>query len=50
MCAEAHLVVRLNNVAAIIDRTLTTIDRNPAILTNLTGGVGQTLLNWSTRA
>ena len=45
VCAEAHLVVRLNNVAAIIDRTLTTIDRNPAILTNLTGSVGQTLEN-----
>src|SRR4051812_7290571 len=45
VCAEAHLVVRLNNVAAIIDRVATTIDRNPAILTNLTGSVGQTLTN-----
>lgn len=33
--AEAHLVVRLDNVAAILDRTLTTIDRNPEILTRL---------------
>lgn len=45
VCAEAHLVVRLNNVAAIIDRVATTIDRNPQILTSLTGSVGRTLEN-----
>ena len=33
--AELLLKVRLDNVAAIIDRTLTTIDRNPQILERL---------------
>lgn len=33
--AEAYLVVRLDNVAKILDRTLTTIDRNPELLTRL---------------
>jgi hypothetical protein len=33
--AEVLLKVRLDNVAAIIDRTLTTIDRNPQILERL---------------
>jgi hypothetical protein len=45
VCAEAHLVVRLNNVAAIIDRTLTTLDRNPGVLTGLVSSVGGTLEN-----
>ncbi len=52
--AEVLLKVRLDNVAQIIDRTLTTIDRNPEILTKLlesvdktvgtVGGVAQTAL------
>lgn len=52
--AEALLKVKLDNVAAIIDRTLTTIDRNPQILERLlttvdntvgtVGGVAQTAL------
>jgi sarcosine oxidase gamma subunit len=52
--AEVLLKVRLDNVAQIIDRTLTTIDRNPEILTRLlqsvdntvgtVGGVAQTAL------
>ena len=50
--AEALLKVKLNNVAEIIDRTLTTIDRNPELLERLlqtvdktVGTVGQTLNN-----
>jgi hypothetical protein len=39
--AQALLKVRLDNVAAIVDRVLTTIDRNPEILENITSGVGQ---------
>jgi hypothetical protein len=52
--AEVLLKVRLDNVAQIIDRTLTTIDRNPEILTRLlqsvdntvgtVGGIAQTAL------
>ena len=33
--AEAHLRVNLDNVATIVDRVLTTIDRNPEIITGL---------------
>lgn len=38
--AAVVLKVRLGNVAAIIDRVMTTIDHNPQILGNLTGGLG----------
>ncbi|MFI2641955.1 hypothetical protein [Streptomyces sp. NPDC018610] len=38
--ARAQLKVRLDNVAAIIDRVLTTLDRNPQILEDLTRGIG----------
>ncbi|MFF9520994.1 hypothetical protein ACF1DV_03295 [Streptomyces achromogenes] len=38
--AQARLEVRLDNVAAIINRVLTTLDRNPQILEELTRGVG----------
>ncbi|MGW1606601.1 hypothetical protein [Streptomyces eurythermus] len=38
--AQARLEVRLDNVATIIDRVLTTLDRNPQILEELTRGVG----------
>jgi hypothetical protein len=38
--AQALLKVRLDNVASIVDRVLTTIDRNPQILENITEGVG----------
>jgi YD repeat-containing protein len=41
--AQARLIVRLDNVAAIIDRTLTTIDRNPQILTRLLQSVDNTV-------
>lgn len=41
--AQALLKVRLDNVAAIIDRTLTTIDRNPQILTRLLDSVDRTV-------
>lgn len=41
--AQALLKVRLDNVAAIIDRTLTTIDRNPQILTRLLDSVDKTV-------
>ncbi|MGN6498517.1 MAG: hypothetical protein ACTHKM_00035 [Tsuneonella sp.] len=36
---QAALVVRLDNVKAIIDRTLQTLDKNPAIIQQLTGTV-----------
>ena len=39
--AQALLKVRLDNVAAIVDRVLTTIDRNPQILENITQGLGK---------
>ncbi|MET9552297.1 hypothetical protein [Streptomyces sp. NPDC006645] len=39
--AQAQLKVRLHNVATIVNRVLTTIDRNPEILEQLTRGVGQ---------
>lgn len=41
--AEVLLKVRLDNVAAIIDRTLTTIDRNPQILERLLTSVDNTV-------
>lgn len=41
--AELLLKVRLDNVAAIIDRTLTTIDRNPEILERLLQSVDNTV-------
>lgn len=39
--AQAQLKVRLDNVADVLDRVLTTIDRNPQILENLTRSVGR---------
>lgn len=41
--AEVLLKVRLDNVAQIIDRTLTTIDRNPEILAKLLESVDKTV-------
>jgi len=41
--AEALLKVRLDNVNSIIDRTLTTIDRNPQILERLLTSVDNTV-------
>ncbi|MEU8728578.1 hypothetical protein AB0C68_04235 [Streptomyces tendae] len=38
--AQAQLKVRLDNVALIINRVLTTLDRNPQILEDLARGVG----------
>ncbi|MGW1614656.1 hypothetical protein ACWCQZ_35475 [Streptomyces sp. NPDC002285] len=38
--AQAQLKVRLHNVAKIIDRVLTTLDRNPEILHELARGIG----------
>jgi hypothetical protein len=38
--AQALLKVRLDNVAAIINRVLTTIDRNPQVLEHVTRGLG----------
>ncbi|MFF6861011.1 hypothetical protein [Streptomyces ardesiacus] len=38
--AQARLEVRLDNVALIINRVLTTLDRNPQILEDLARGVG----------
>ncbi|MFE9391507.1 hypothetical protein ACFYMN_19365, partial [Streptomyces sp. NPDC006784] len=38
--AQALLKVRLDNVAAIVGRVLSTIDRNPQILEQVTSGVG----------
>lgn len=40
---QAMLKVKLDKVAEIIDRVMTTIDNNPEILTNLTGGLGKGL-------
>jgi hypothetical protein len=39
--AQALLKVRLDRVAAIVGRVLTTIDRNPQILERLTAGLGE---------
>jgi hypothetical protein len=41
--AEAYLVVRLDNVAKILERTLATIDKNPEILNKLLSTVGNTV-------
>jgi hypothetical protein len=41
--AEARLIVRLDKVAKILDRTLQTIDNNPKILTNLLSAVDTTV-------
>jgi hypothetical protein len=41
--AEAYLVVRLDNVAKILDRTLATVDKNPEILNKLIGTVNNTV-------
>jgi YD repeat-containing protein len=41
--AEAYLTVRLDNVARILDRTLTTIDNNPQILEKLLDTVDRTV-------
>jgi len=41
--ASALLKVRLDNVAAIIDRTLTTIDRNPQLLERLLDSLDNTV-------
>jgi hypothetical protein len=41
--AQALLKVRLEQVARILDRVLTTIDRNPEILEQITAGVGSTV-------
>ncbi|MBA5225935.1 hypothetical protein [Streptomyces griseoaurantiacus] len=38
--AQAQLTVRLHHVAQIIDRVLTTLDRNPELLHELARGVG----------
>jgi hypothetical protein len=41
--AQALLKVRLDNVAAIIERVLATIDRNPQILEQIASGAGRAL-------
>ncbi|HEV7922533.1 MAG TPA: hypothetical protein VGR02_17250 [Thermoanaerobaculia bacterium] len=41
--AEARLIVRLDKVAKILDRTLQTIDNNPKIITNLLTAVDNTV-------
>src|SRR3712207_4017563 len=41
--AQALLKVRLDNVAAILDRVLTTIDRNPQIVERLVEGVSSAI-------
>jgi hypothetical protein len=41
--AQALLKVRLENVARILDRVMSTIDRNPQILEQITEGVGSTV-------
>src|ERR687885_519379 len=43
--AQALLKVRLDNVAAILDRVLTTIDRNPQIVERLVEGVSSAVEN-----
>ena len=40
---QAMLKVNLKEVSKIVDRLLTSIDNNPEILTNLTGGLGRGL-------
>lgn len=39
--AKALLKVRLDQVASILERVLTTVDRNPEIVTHLTQGLGE---------
>ena len=41
--AEAYLYVDLDNVARIVDRVVTTLDRNPQILTRLLAAVDTTV-------
>jgi hypothetical protein len=41
--AEAHLRVRLDNLTVIVNRVMTTIDRNPQILEGLTERLGKTI-------
>ena len=41
--AEAYLYVDLDNVAKIVDRVVTTLDRNPQILTRLLAAVDTTV-------
>ena len=41
--AQAQLIVHLDKVAKILDRTLQTIDNNPKIITNLLQSVDQTV-------
>jgi hypothetical protein len=41
--AEAYLTVRLDNVARILDRTLTTVDNNPELLERLLTTVDRTV-------
>ena len=41
--AEAYLAVRLDNVAKILDRTLTTVDKNPELLNRLLSTVNNTV-------
>lgn len=43
--AQAQLKVRLDNVVAIIDRVLTTLDRNPELLPEPARGVGAAVRN-----
>lgn len=42
---QAQLRVRLHNIAAIVTRLLSTVDRNPQILEQLTRGVGEAVEN-----
>ena len=42
---QAMLKVKLQEVYKIVDRVMSTIDQNPEILTNLTGGLGKGLEN-----
>jgi hypothetical protein len=41
--AQALLKVRLDNLTAIVDRVLTTVDRNPQLLERLVENLGRTL-------
>ena len=41
--AEAHLKVDLDNVATIVDRVLTTLDRNPEIVSGLLATIDNTV-------
>ena len=43
MRAQATLIVRLDNVRAIIERTLQTLDNNPQIVTHLLSTVENTV-------